>query len=31
MSLNDLSSNDYYKDEKYTQKDIITEEDVNEL
>ena len=29
ISLNDLSSNDYYKDEDYIHKDIITEEDVN--
>ena len=29
MSLNDLSSNGYYKDEGYIHRDIITEEDVN--
>ena len=29
MSLNDLSSNDYYRDEDYIHKDKTTEEDVN--
>ena len=29
ISLNDLSSNDYYKDEDYIHTDKITEEDVN--
>ena len=29
ISLNDLSSNDYYRDEDYIHKDKITEEDVN--
>ena len=31
ISLNDLSSNDYYKDEDYIHKDIITEADVNDF